>query len=128
MMKRKDNKVVITCINCPMGCEVDLEVEDDEIKSMEGAECKAGEKYVQEEYFNPTRTLPTTAKVKGGKLPLVPVKSKDPLPKGKLEAAMREIAKVEVEAPIKLGDVIIENILDTGVDIVATRDLPAAEK
>ncbi len=118
-------KVEITCISCPMGCDVELEIDDnDQIECMEGATCKAGEKYVRNEYYNPTRTLPTTARVKNGVLPLVPVKSKDPLPKGLLEKAMIEIAKVEIEAPVKLGDVVVENILDTGVNIVATREMP----
>jgi len=118
-------KVEITCISCPMGCDVELEIDnDDQIKCMEGASCKAGEKYVKNEYYNPTRILPTTARVKNGVLPLVPVKSKDPLPKELLEKAMREIAKVELKAPVKLGDVVVKNILDTGVDIVSTRDIP----
>ena len=122
------NTVEITCIACPMGCDVDLEVDDesDEILSIDGNQCPKGENYVKEEYRNPTRILPTTARVNGGVLPLVPVKSAEPLPKGKLEAAMREIAKVELDAPIELGDVVVENVCDTGVDIVATRDLPAA--
>lgn len=116
-------RVQITCISCPMGCEVELQVENEEIKSMEGATCLAGEKYVKNEYYNPTRILPTTVRVKGGVLPLVPVKTNEAMPKGLIEKAMKVIAEVEVEAPIKLGQVIIEDILDTGVDIVATRDL-----
>jgi CxxC motif-containing protein len=118
-------KVEITCISCPMGCDVELEIDDnDQIECMEGATCKAGEKYVKNEYYNPTRILPTTARVNNGVLPLVPVKSKDPLPKELLEKAMKEIAKVQLDAPVKLGDVVVKNILDTGVDIVATRDMP----
>jgi CxxC motif-containing protein len=121
-------KVQITCINCPMGCDVELEVENGEIVRIEGANCPAGESYVKEEYHNPTRILPTTARVSGGKLPLVPVKTNKPMPKGKLEEAMREIAKVELDAPVKLGDVVIEDILGTGVDIVATRDMPRKDQ
>lgn len=126
MSEKKTENVTITCISCPMGCEVDLEVVDGEIEDMEGATCKAGEEYVREEYYNPTRMLPTTAKVKGGVLPQVPVITSKPMPKGELGNAMEVIAEVEVDAPVKLGDVIVENILDTGVDIVATRDLPEA--
>jgi CxxC motif-containing protein len=120
--------VEITCINCPIGCDVTLDVENGEIVRIEGANCPAGEAYVREEYHNPTRILPTTARVTGGVLPLVPVKTNKPMPKGKLEAAMREIAKVELEAPVELGDVVIEDILGTGVDIVATRDLPRKDE
>jgi CxxC motif-containing protein len=118
-------QVEITCISCPMGCDVELEVDDnDEIVEMEGASCPAGEKYVENEYYNPTRILPTTARVKNGVLPLVPVKSEEPIPKELLEETMEEIAKVELDAPVKLGDIVIEDVLDTGVNIVATRDLP----
>lgn len=118
-------QVEITCISCPMGCDVELEVDDnDEIVEMEGATCPAGEKYVENEYYNPTRILPTTARVKNGVLPLVPVKSEEPIPKELLEKTMEEIAKVELEAPVKLGDIVIEDVLDTGINIVATRDLP----
>lgn len=126
-MSSKTEVVEITCISCPMGCDVELTVENGEIVRMDGASCPAGEAYVKEEYHNPTRILPTTARVKGGVLPLVPVKSNKPMPKGRLEDAMREIAKVELEAPVKLGDVVIEDIFGTGVDIVATRDLPRKE-
>lgn len=116
--------VEITCISCPMGCDVELEIEDGDILAINGATCPAGEEYAKEEYRNPTRILPTTARVEGGVLPLVPVKSAAPLPKEKLETAMREIAKVQLEAPVELGDVVVENVCGTGVDIVATRDLP----
>ncbi|MFO7818916.1 MAG: DUF1667 domain-containing protein [Halanaerobacter sp.] len=118
-------RVEITCISCPMGCDVEIEVnDDDEIVNVEGNNCKAGVEYVKNEYHNPTRVLPTTARVKGGVLPLVPVKTNKPMPKPLLDDAMVEIAKVELDAPVELGDVVIEDILDTGVDIVATRDLP----
>ncbi|PRX27163.1 CxxC motif-containing protein [Orenia metallireducens] len=118
-----EDKVMITCVSCPMGCDLNVEVIDEEIKKVEGNRCPRGVEYAKAEYFNPTRVLPTTAKVKGGILPLVPVKTAKPIPKGLLEKAMREIAKVELEAPVKLGDIVIKNVLDTGVDVVATRDL-----
>lgn len=118
------DKTVITCISCPIGCEIELKVVDDEIQNIGGNRCPKGEDYAREEYFNPTRILPTTVRVKNGVLPLVPVKTAEPIPKEKLELAMDKLAKVELEAPIELGDVAIENILGTGVDVVTTRDLP----
>ena len=120
--------VEITCIACPVGCDVSIEVEGGEIQSIEGFTCPRGKEYAKEEYRNPTRILPTTARVAGGVLPRVPVKSAEPMPKPELEAAMREIAAVEVQAPVELGDVIVENVCDTDVDIVATRALPAADE
>ncbi len=121
-------EVLITCISCPIGCEVSLEVENEEIIDISGNKCPRGIDYVKGEYFNPTRILPTTVRVKGGVLPLVPVKTANPIPKDLLEEAMKELAKVELKAPVKLGQVVIENILETGVDVVATRDLPFKSK
>ena len=119
MMAKSD----IICTGCPKGCTVTIEFEDDEIKNIEGYECPTGKEYAINEFKNPTRILPTTVKVKKGEFPLVPVKTAQPIPKSLLLKAMDIIAKKEVTAPVKLGDVIIENILDTGVDIVATRNI-----
>ncbi|WP_408954703.1 DUF1667 domain-containing protein [Natroniella sp. ANB-PHB2] len=116
-------KELITCISCPLGCDVEFEVAEGEIKNTEGNRCSKGKEYVSNEYFNPTRVLPTTVRVAGGVLPLIPVKTEEAIPKELLEVAMRELAKVELQAPVKLGDVVIENILDTEVNVVATRDL-----
>lgn len=118
----------MTCVACPIGCDLTVEAEDGEIVSIEGNDCNQGIDYAKEEYHNPTRMLPTTARVTGGVLPLVPVKSANPLPKPKLEDAMLEIAEAQLQAPVELGDVVVENVCDTGVDIVATRDMPAAEE
>ncbi|WP_027340105.1 DUF1667 domain-containing protein [Halonatronum saccharophilum] len=120
-------EVLITCISCPIGCEVSLEVENDEVLNISGNKCPRGKSYVEGEYFNPTRILPTTVRVKGGVLPLVPVKTAKPIPKALLEEAMKELAKIELEAPVKLGQVVIKDILATGVDVVATRDLISIE-
>ncbi|MFW6281730.1 MAG: DUF1667 domain-containing protein, partial [bacterium] len=88
-----------------------------------GNACPQGADYAKEEVVSPTRILPTTAKVKNGTLPLVPVKTTKAIPLEVIHDAMAVIGKLEVEAPIKIGDVLIENILDTGADIVATRNL-----
>ena len=116
-------KRTITCINCPIGCEVELSVKNGEIKKITGNRCPRGEEYVREEFLNPTRILTTTVKVKNGKLPVIPVKSNKPLPKKYLEKAMDEISKKEIKAPVKIHDVVIKNIFDTGVDIVTSRSL-----
>src|SRR6056297_958252 len=116
-------KILLTCINCPMGCELELEIKDGEIKNITGNRCPSGEEYAEEEFYNPTRILTTTMRVNNGLLPVIPVKSSKPIPKKYLEKAMRVIAKEEVEAPVKIEEVLIENILDTGADIVATRSL-----
>ena len=122
-MSDKTEKEEIICINCPKGCRVEVEAEGGEIIDMSGFECPLGKDYAVEEYKNPTRVLPTTVRVRRGVHPLLPVKSKKPIPKGKLGEAMQELAEVEVEAPVSVGEVIKEDIAGTGVDMVATRSI-----
>lgn len=118
----------ITCIICPIGCRLMVEYEDDTILDIEGFECKRGKKYASEELLNPVRTLTTTIVVKGGEIPLVSVKTAKPIPKDKLFEVMDAISEIEVDAPIKIGDVLIENVLGPNVDIVATKNVERLKK
>ena len=111
------------CIGCPMGCNLTVECLGTEIVGVSGNRCKVGLQYAEKELSNPQRTLTTTVKVKNGHLPLVSVKSSKPLPKSRIFNAMNLLAKVEVEAPIKIGELIVQNILETGIDIVATKNI-----
>lgn len=117
-------KQTITCVACPKGCEVTVEHDGEEIINIMGNACPQGADYAKEEIVAPTRILPTTVKVKGGALPLCPVKTTKQIPLENMDQAMAIIGSKEIKAPLKMGDVIIENILDTGADVVATRDLP----
>lgn len=110
----------LTCVACPLGCNVTVEYTDAEIISVTGNTCKRGEAYAKTEITNPTRSLTSSVKVNGGVHPVVPVKSNKPVPKTMLFDCMKVINSVSVDAPVELGQVIIENILDTGADIVAT--------
>ncbi|MFW5981212.1 MAG: DUF1667 domain-containing protein, partial [bacterium] len=87
--------------------------------------CPAGIEYVREEFKNPRRILPTTVRIKNAALPLVPVKTSAPIPREILLEAMKEIARIEVEAPVKIGEVIGKDFMNTGADLVATRSLEA---
>lgn len=117
-----DERTII-CLSCPKGCRVKVKADGEDIKDISGHECPQGIEYAKNEYLNPTRILPTTVKVKNGQIALVPVKTAVPIPKRKIGEAMQKLSEVEVEAPIKLGQVIVENIVDTGVDVVATRSI-----
>ena len=110
----------VTCIICPIGCEITVKGEGEKIASIEGYTCKRGEAYARSEFTHPTRILTSTAKVVGSDSPLVPLRSSAPIPQELLFACMDEIRKLEVKAPVKRYDVLIENILGTGIDIVAT--------
>lgn len=113
----------ITCIVCPVGCDIKVEGKGDQIKSITGYGCKRGEEYARGEFICPVRILTTTVKVEGSKVPLVPVRSDKPIPKEMLLKCMEEICKHSVKTPVKCYDVIIPNILGTGSNIVATANV-----
>ena len=113
----------LICIGCPLGCVVNVELEDGTIKDISGYSCKRGITYAQKEIINPMRIVTTTIKVTGGEKPLVSVKTKQSIPKNKIFDCMNEIRQVVVKAPIAAGDIIIENVAGTGVEVVATKDV-----
>ncbi len=116
----------IICVACPMGCGVTVEIADSgEILSVTGNTCKRGDTYARAECTNPVRSLASTVKVSGGIYNVVPCKSAGSLPKDKIFECMDIINKAEAKAPVKLGDILVENILGTGINIVATNHCPA---
>ena len=112
----------IRCIICPTGCLVHVENVNGEL-IIEGHSCKRGEEYGREEFISPKRILTTTMRVENGFLPLIPVRSENPIPKDKLEETLKEIAKTITQAPIKMGDILLENVLGLDINIIASRDL-----
>jgi CxxC motif-containing protein len=114
----------LICIVCPRGCQINVQMDGSEIKSIQGQTCKRGEEYARAECTAPRRTLTTTAKIRGAALPLLPVRSQTPVPKERLFDIMREINRVSISAPVKAGDIVLENACGTGVNIIASRDMP----
>ncbi len=112
----------IRCIVCPTGCLVHVENVNGELV-IEGHSCKRGEEYAKEEFIAPKRILTTTIRVENGFLPLIPVRSDLPIPKEKLRETLKEIAKIKVKAPIKMGDIVIKKVLGLDANIIASRDL-----
>jgi len=110
----------LICISCPMGCHLKVNTETKEVT---GNTCKRGEIYGINEVTNPVRVITTTVKVKDGEFPVIPVKTKTPIPKELNFKAMEVLNSIEIEAPISMGDIIVKDILGTGVDVVATRNL-----
>lgn len=113
----------LTCISCPMGCPITVEMEGEEIISVTGNTCKRGEVYARKEVTNPTRIVTSTVKVRGGAADMVSVKTKEDIPKGKIFECVRALKGVEIEAPVHIGDVVVQNAAGTGVDIVATKNV-----
>lgn len=118
----------IICISCPKGCNVTVCHENGAISEIRGATCKAGQEYARNEFTAPVRVLTSTVSVEGGELPLLPVKTKTPIPKGKMFECMQRICGMKIKAPVKVGQVLCEDICGCGSDLIATRDLDAAEK
>lgn len=110
----------LICICCPKGCHLKVDAQANKVT---GNTCPRGAEYGINEVTNPVRVVTTTAKVVNGHLPVVPVKTDKPIPKGLNFKCMDEINKAKIEAPVKIGDIVIENVLGTGVNIVATRNV-----
>jgi CxxC motif-containing protein len=111
----------LTCIVCPKGCQLTVELDGKKVVSVEGYTCKRGLTYAETECTAPMRTLTTTAAVVGGGV--VPVKTDRTVPKEMLFECMKAINEIRVPADAKLGDVVIENILGTGANVVTTRNV-----
>ncbi|MGB2782672.1 MAG: DUF1667 domain-containing protein [Atribacterota bacterium] len=117
----------IICVSCPKGCRITVQSKGEKIISISGNDCPKGIKYAEGEFVNPLRILPTTVKVIGGEFPLVSVKTEKAIPKRLLLKAMSEIAEIEVKAPVKIGQVIKGDLMGTGVNLVATRNIKRAD-
>ena len=113
----------LTCISCPIGCYLTAVVEDGTVHSISGNKCKLGITYAESELTNPLRMVTTTIKVKNGIQSLVSVKTESSIPKGKIFEALNELKTVELEAPIKIADVVLANVANTAVDVIATKDI-----
>ena len=113
----------LTCIGCPMGCAIEVEMNGREVVSITGNTCKKGAEYAAKEVTDPTRTVTSTVRVKDGSMPVVSVKTAQDIPKGKIFACVGALR--DVEAPVKIGDVVLENVAGTGVNVIATANVNA---
>ena len=114
---------IITCINCPVGCRMTVTLSNSgEFVSVAGNTCPRGAKYAQQECTLPERVITAVIPVEGSVTPLS-VKTKQPVPKKLIFDVMDELRKVRISPPVQIGQVIVKNILNTGSDIVATRNL-----
>jgi len=114
----------LVCITCPRGCTVDIEKVGDEW-TVSGNSCNKGREFAINEMTQPMRTICSTVKTTNSDAPVLPCRVSADIPKDKIFDVMKEINKVVVDKPIKRGDVIIENVLGLGVDVISTSDLLA---
>ena len=112
---------ILTCIGCPLGCQVCVKMENGDILSVTGNACKRGDAYVRKEVTNPTRIVTTTVGIVGGEIARLPVKTRADIPKSKILECVRALKDMTVHAPIEAGEVILKDVVGTGVDIIATK-------
>jgi len=116
-------KKEITCIICPIGCKILVKKDGSNVKILDGNKCKRGVEYATSEALDPRRMLTSSILVLDGELPLVSVKSSQPVSKKHLFSVLDEIKKAKIKAPVKLGQVLIKNVSNTNIDIIATKTI-----
>lgn len=115
----------VTCIICPIGCKAKVILDEGKVVSVNNIECPRGEAYAINEINAPVRDFFTTVKIEGARVAMLPIRTTGPIPKDKMMGCVRELSEVVVQAPIKLGSVIVKNLLNLGVDVISTRSLDA---
>ncbi|HHV51638.1 MAG TPA: DUF1667 domain-containing protein [Clostridiales bacterium] len=115
-----DNTKKITCIICPRGCIIDVKVENGEVKSIKGNQCRRGADYASTEVLHPKRVITTTVYVPAFDC-MLPVRSDKPVPKEKIKDIIPVIKGLSIRRPVRMGDVLIRDI--EGVNIIASSDM-----
>lgn len=111
---------LLTCIGCPMGCQLTATVENGEVISVSGNTCKRGEDYARKECVAPERTVTGTVRLRDGRM--LPVRTRAGVPKETVFAVARAFDTAHPSAPLRIGDVVIADVCGTGVDVVAAKN------
>jgi CxxC motif-containing protein len=112
----------LICIECPVGCLLEVNEEGGQVVSVTGNKCDKGIAYGKQEIEDPRRVLTTTVLAEGLDLKLVPVRTDRPIPKARLLEAMAVIAGVRLTRPVKVGDTVLQDLLNLGADLIVTRE------
>ena len=115
----------LICIGCPMGCPIVVKMEDGKVVSVTGNTCPRGEAYARKEVTDPTRIVTTTVRVADGKVPMIKVKTEHDISKDKIFDCIAALRGVTIKAPVHIGDIVLENVAGTGVNIVAAGNVDA---
>ena len=116
------NKTTLTCIECPIGCTIDVEAEEGQVLSVSGNNCPRGAMYAENEVICPRRVLTTTVRAANGEM--IPVKTDAPVRKADMFEIMKKINGAHPVLPVKIGDIIIEDVAE-GINLIATGNAPA---
>jgi CxxC motif-containing protein len=115
---------MIVCVGCPLGCRTTLRIDrHGDVVKITGYKCKEGRQYVLREHRSPVRIFTATVLTEKSARPLLPVRTDKPILKSKLKEAVFALARFRAKPPVKIGQVIVPNLLNTGADLIATDDL-----
>ena len=117
----------LICITCPKGCTLEVHRAGDTVVKVEQG-CKRGHEYAQRELVDPRRMISSTVKISGGAHPLLPVYTSEAFPKPRIPDLMATLREMKIKAPVRMNQVVLENVLDTGVNILAGRDMSVINK
>ncbi|MPN16145.1 hypothetical protein SDC9_163483 [bioreactor metagenome] len=113
----------LTCIGCPVGCMLEVTLENGVVIDVKGNTCLIGKNYAEKECTNPTRIVTSSVKVRDGEINAVSVKTESDIPKSKIMQCIEELKGIIVEAPVDIGDIIVANVAETGVNVIATKGI-----
>lgn len=113
----------MVCITCPLGCRMELEIEDGELKAVQHNSCKRGIEYAKQEFYDPRRMVTATVAVTGGPVERMPVRTSAPLPINHIPEMLQAVYALHLSAPLDIGTPVITNVADTGIDVIATRNM-----
>jgi CxxC motif-containing protein len=119
---------VYLCTGCPLGCRLEVDAVHDDVVEVRGFSCRKGERYGRQEHLDPRRPLSTTIWIEDAAIRRVPVRTAEPIPRDQLLAAVETLRGLRIAAPVRRGEVVVADILGTGVDVIVARDLPAVRR
>lgn len=130
LVRVRTTDTTLTCIVCPIGCELTVDRRDDGTLEVSGNRCNRGAAYAREEFNDPRRIITGTCSVEGGIAARIPVRSTDGVPVEKISAFLVAMYDLRPSAPVSVGAVLARDLADTGVDLIATMSMPqsSAEK
>jgi CxxC motif-containing protein len=123
-------KKELICVICPNGCQLQAEIQEGDrpaVTNVTGNLCDKGPEWARQEIVNPMRTIASSVLVEDGDLPMVSVRTDSPIPLKKIFEVMKEIKAARVNAPVRIGDVIIEKVAGLTCNIIATRNVKKTE-
>ena len=115
----------LVCIGCPLGCSLKVTIQDDSTMEVTGNTCPRGADYARKELTDPRRIVTSSVPVEGGHLPCVSVKTKSDIPKDKIFDCIKALKDVKLQAPVKIGQIVLPDVAGTGVNVLATKNIQA---